>query len=215
MRLRLNLPVNTPSAAQLSFPFPQPPPNRSVSLFDTCHLVGTTYDACIYRPNQRTASLKYPKPCHTPSLQGPCHLLGSQKGQLLPQGGDVVVASLLDSCAARDSLGAQILHHDELRQGLVTWQPGPRGLTRRWMRCLCRHPSCRWQAPTHTLPMPYCRRQNAGRWRAQCGKTWSSVLAVSSAFHPSHSSMQSPLPSIHIWQCSGHLVSLCSSSVLR
>lgn len=36
------------------------------------------------------------------------------------------------------------------------------------------------------------------------------AIIVSPAFSLSHSSMQSSLPSFHIWQCSGYLASVCS-----
>lgn len=53
----------------------------------------------------------------------------------------MVVTGLLDSRAAGDSLGAQILHHAGLRGGPATWQLGPQGLGAHcraaWTGCLC------------------------------------------------------------------------------
>lgn len=139
---RLNLPVHTSSAVHLSF-FP-------FSLLQHICLsltVPVTQQGAIIGsqdPNYFCLCLETQP---VPILTCPYHLLGSQKGQLLPQTGDTVVASPFDGCAAGDSLCVQILHHAGLRGGLATWRPGPRGLQVHsggaWMPCLCNCPSGR------------------------------------------------------------------------
>lgn len=83
--------------------------------------------ACLFQEPQQIppAQGQFRRPS---SPGAPCHLLGSEKEQLLPQGGDVVVTGLLHSRAAGDGLRLQAVHHAGLRGGPATWQLGPRRL---------------------------------------------------------------------------------------
>lgn len=145
MGQRLNLPADTPPVAHTSFSL-RPPASCSISV--SSNIPVTQLQANIQsKPQSISASMKRDPGHGNPDLWGPCHLLASQKGQLLPQTGDMVVASLPDGCAARNSLCAQVLHHAGLTGGLATWQPGPQGLRDHfggaWARCLCSCPSSR------------------------------------------------------------------------
>lgn len=75
-------------------------------------------------------------------------------------------------------------------------------------RCSCSPSSCR--------PGPYSRALPALRFHTEHRRAEGSGLTgMPPARGRSHSSRLSPPPPSHIWQHSGHLVSLLSSSVLR
>lgn len=126
----------------------------------------------------------------------------------------MVVASLPDGCAARNSLCAQVLHHAGLTGGLATWQPEPQGLRDHfggaWAHCLCSCSSSRQRSPPRMISMFCCPIQNTGRRDSLIVY----AITASLGLNLSHSSMQSSPPSFHIWQRSG-LWQVSAPSVLR
>lgn len=94
MGQRLNLPANTPPVAHTSFSL-QPPATHLSPNIPALNCEQT------YKANPKVFLPLERHPGHRNlNLWGPYHLLASQKGQLLPQTGDMIVASLPDGCAA-------------------------------------------------------------------------------------------------------------------
>lgn len=127
------------------------------------------------------------------------------------------------SCAAGDGLGVQVVYHAGLRGGPATRQLGPRGLGAHsgaaWTCCLCSSCSCLWwflymRSPALMFDKKHRQVEGPG-WGIRAGDNLRlCVTRIPSAFSPSHSSKQTPLPSFNIWPYSGHLVSFRSSFVL-